>query len=57
MGKQTPMAGGFLWMAAILAGAVWGISAGNPMQGILIGTVAGAAIAVIVWLIDRRRRS
>lgn len=50
------MAGGFFWMTAILIGAVWGISAGNPMKGILIGTAVGALIAVSVWLIDRARR-
>jgi hypothetical protein len=50
------MAGGFFWMAAILIGAVWGVAAGNPMKGILIGTGVGAAIAAAVWLIDRRKR-
>ena len=55
-GKQTPMAGGFFWMAAILVGAVWGVAAGNPMKGILIGTGVGAAIAAAVWLIDRAKR-
>jgi hypothetical protein len=50
------MAGGFFWMASILIGAVWGIAAGNPMKGILIGTGAGAAIAAAVWLIDRGKR-
>ena len=54
--KPTPMAGGFFWMAAILVGAVWGVAAGNPMKGILIGTGVGAAIAAAVWLIDRRKR-
>lgn len=50
------MAGGFLWMTAILVGAVWGMSAGNPMKGILIGTGVGAAAALLVWLMDRRRQ-
>jgi hypothetical protein len=50
------MAGGSLLMAAILIGAVWGISAGNPMKGILLGTAIGALIAVAVWLLDRSRR-
>ena len=54
--KPTPMAGGFFWMAAILIGAVWGIAAGNPMKGILVGTGAGAVIATAIWLIDRSRR-
>ena len=55
-GKQTPMAGGFFWMTAILVGAVWGIAAGNPMKGILFGTGIGAAVAAAVWLIDRAKR-
>ena len=54
MATRKPMAGGFFWMAAILIGAVWGIAAGNPMKGILIGTIAGAAIAAAIWFIDRR---
>jgi len=49
------MAGGFLLTAAILCGAVWGISIGNPVKGLLIGTVIGIGVAVAVWLIDRSR--
>ena len=56
MAKPNPMAGGFFWIAAILIGAVWGVAAGNPMKGILIGTGVGAAVAAAVWLIDRRKR-
>jgi hypothetical protein len=54
MAKRTPMAGGFLWMAAILVGTVWGVAAGNPMKGVLAGTAGGAAMAIAVWLLDRR---
>jgi hypothetical protein len=43
-------------MAAILIGAVGGIAAGNTMKGVLIGTAAGAVIALALWLIDRVRR-
>ena len=39
----------------ILAGFVAGLAIGNPMKGVLAGTAAGALIAVILWLIDRRR--
>lgn len=48
------MAGGFLLTTAIIAGSVAGIVLGNPMKGVLIGTVAGIGIAVAVWLLDRR---
>lgn len=44
-------------MAAILIGAVWGVSAGNPMKGILIGTGVGIGVAVLIWLLDSRRRA
>lgn len=42
-------------MLAIIAGAIWGLSVGQPMLGILRGTGAGIVIAIAVWLIDRRR--
>ena len=57
MAKRNPMAGGFLWMVSILIGAAWGIAAGKPMDGILIGTAIGAALAVVVWLLDRRTKN
>jgi hypothetical protein len=55
MAKRSPLAGGFFWMAAILIGTVSGVVAGNPMKGVLIGTAAGAAIALVLWLVDRSR--
>ncbi|QNP47057.1 hypothetical protein H9L14_08580 [Sphingomonas sediminicola] len=51
------MAGGFLLMAAILIGAVWGVATGNPMKGILIGTGIGIGVAALIWLLDSRSRS
>lgn len=54
--RRSKRAGGFLWMVAIVAGTVAGLAAGNPMAGVLIGTAGGAALAVAVWLADRRRR-
>ncbi len=53
--KPTPKAGGFFWMAAILIGTAWGLAAGNPMAGVLIGTGVGAGLAILVWLADRVR--
>jgi hypothetical protein len=47
-------AGGCFLTLFILAGFPLGLALGNPMKGILIGTAAGIAFALIVWLIDRR---
>ena len=55
MATRKPMAGGFLWMLAILIGTVWGVAAGKAMLGVLAGTAAGAGLAIIVWMLDRRR--
>ena len=51
------MAGGFLLTTAIIAGGVVGLFLGDPMKGVLAGTVTGVAIAVAVWLLDRRAGS
>lgn len=47
--------GGFFLMAAILIGFGWGVAGGDPTKGVLIGTGAGVAIAILIWLLDRRR--
>jgi hypothetical protein len=56
MVSKTARAGGCFLTGCILAGAIAGIALGNPMKGVLIGTGAGAALAVLLWLIDLRRR-
>jgi hypothetical protein len=48
-------AGGCYLTLCILAGFPLGLAIGNPMKGVLIGTGAGIALALITWLIDRRR--
>ena len=53
---QNRRAGGCFLVLAILVGSIWGVAVGNPMKGVLIGTGAGAAIAIAVWLADRIRR-
>lgn len=55
MTNRKPLAGGCFLTLCILAGFPLGLAIGNPMKGILIGTGAGIALAVIVWLLDRRR--
>ena len=56
MPAPTARAGGCFLTLSILAGAVAGLAMGNPMKGILIGTAVGVALAVLLWLVDRRRR-
>jgi hypothetical protein len=54
--RSKANAGGCFLTICILAGFPLGLAIGNPMKGILIGTAAGIALAVITWLIDRRRQ-
>ena len=52
---STAKSGGCFLTLCILAGFPLGLAIGNPMKGILIGTGAGIALAIAVWLIDRGR--
>lgn len=52
--RNSSKAGGCFLTICILAGFPLGLSMGNPMKGILIGTGLGIALAVLLWLIDRR---
>ena len=55
MPNRSPLAGGFFLILAIFAGFAIGVSRGQAMAGVLIGTAVGTAIALGVWALDRRR--
>lgn len=55
MNRPVPVAGGFFLIVPIVIGFLWGVPTGRSMQGALIGLGIGLALAVAVWLIDRRR--
>ncbi len=55
MTKRSSNAGGFFLFLGVVTGLAWGIARGAVMPGIIIGTAAGAAVAVVLWLVDRRR--
>jgi hypothetical protein len=55
MKTRTTHAGGFFLVLAIIGGFAWGAMSGLPWHGAVIGTGVGAVLAVIVWLLDRRR--
>jgi hypothetical protein len=55
MRKRSSMAGGFFLTFLIIGGLVAGVLFDNAMGGVLIGTAAGVAMALLLWLLDRRR--
>ena len=55
MARRNHTAGGFFLVLAIFGGFIWGVMSGLPFHGALIGTVIGIVLAVIVWLVDRRK--
>jgi hypothetical protein len=55
MDSRNKRAGGCFLMAAILLGFVAGMSTGDAMRGVVIGTGIGIVIAVAIWLFDRAR--
>jgi uncharacterized membrane protein (Fun14 family) len=55
MQRPNVRAGGCFLTIGILAGFVVGLAIRNPMKGVLAGTGIGILVAVLLWLIDRRR--
>ena len=55
MRTRTTHAGGFLLILAIFVGIAAGIATGQLVLGAAVGLAAGITLALIVWLIDRRR--
>ncbi|QQV78565.1 hypothetical protein H5J25_08085 [Sphingomonas aliaeris] len=55
--NRTPgsQAGGFLIAVGALLGACIGFLIGQATPGFLIGSGTGIALAVVIWLRDRRR--
>lgn len=55
MQRRSTSAGGFFLILAILAGFGVGAMQGEVVKWTLLGTLGGIALAILVWLIDRRR--
>ncbi len=53
--NRNPRAAGAIIAITVIAGAIIGAVRGQPTIGVLAGTALGTAIAIIVWLVDRRR--
>jgi hypothetical protein len=54
-GKKNPTGAGALIALLILAGTIIGGMMGQPSAGLLIGAGAGALIALLLWLYERRK--
>ena len=55
MHRNTTQSGGVFLTIGILGGFAIGAVLGDPLRFALIGTAAGAAVALLMWLVDRRR--
>ena len=55
MTKRPQAAGGIFLFLLPVAGAAYGINVGQSIAWMLIGFGIGVALALIVWLWDRRR--
>ena len=53
---RTPAAGGFFLFLGPLIGVLYGIGRGEPILWMLYGFAAGVVLALLIWLIDRRKR-
>lgn len=52
---RNPVSGGFAIGLGALAGGFWGVTNGQAIYGLACGIGIGAAIALLVWLVDRAR--
>ncbi len=55
MPRPSPSAAGAPLALAIFTGVLIGAWLHQPSAGLVAGVAAGAAIAIAVWLVDRRR--
>lgn len=52
---RSTQAAGFILAISILGGAIAGSIVGQPSIGFLMGLAAGVLIAILFWLLERRR--
>ena len=54
--NQPRLAGGIFIAFGLLIGAVVGVAMDQPSAGTVIGLAIGTVIAVVIWIMDRKRR-
>jgi hypothetical protein len=53
---RTPAAGGIFLFLGPVIGALYGIGRGDPIRWMLYGFGLGVLLAIVIWLVDKRRR-
>lgn len=53
--RKDPTGAGAIIAFLIIGGAITGGLMGQPSIGLLVGAALGVAIAIILWLRDRRK--
>jgi len=53
--RRSPAAGGIFLFLGPVIGAIYGVEVGEPIIWMLAGFAIGVAIALAIWLIDRRK--
>ncbi len=53
---RAPAAGGIFLFLGPVIGAIYGTGRNEPIPWMLYGFGAGVALALLTWLIDRRKR-
>jgi TM2 domain-containing membrane protein YozV len=53
--NNKSMAGGFFIALGLIGGGIAGVYFDQPSAGMVIGLGIGCGIALLVWLIDRKR--
>jgi hypothetical protein len=54
--SQPRLAGGIFIAFGLLIGAIAGVAMDQPSAGAVIGMAIGTMIAVVVWVVDSKRR-
>ncbi len=54
--KRNPVSGGFAIGLSAMIGGFWGVANSQAILGLAGGIGIGVAIAVVVWLVDRRSK-
>ena len=54
--SQPRLAGGIFIAFGLLIGVILGVVFDQPSAGAVMGMAIGSAIAVVIWIVDSKRR-